>query len=883
MMRMRTRSGVGIVPAVILMAAGLASARFGQDPLADPGGRHGQPGFDEGAMVVDLSGPIEPGRLYLRVGVQDLAMRGDLRFGPADALRAVHRGVIALDGPMTPARERMLQQAGVVPGAYLPAFAWLTDFRAADAAALRRMDFVVWAGEYDDAWRLDPELGRRAGVSDARQALYDAGLIPVDVTLFEDVDPGSAAAELAALGAAVHFTDSMGGTHIVAATIAFEQLEALRSVPWIQYVEEGPDITLRNNNARWIVQSNQSGTFPLYTNGLRGEGQVVGILDTRVDRNHCSFSDTQPIGPLHRKILAYNASAGASSHGTHVAGTAVGDANSNANTRGVAYAAKLVYNLTPSYNETSIRNALITHHNQGARVHTNSWGDDSTTAYNSLARGFDTFSWDYEDSLCCLAVTNTSTLKNPENAKNLLAVGATNPTPNQHQHCTGGAGPTADQRRKPEVYAPGCSTNSSRSGTSCSTISESGTSMASPAVAGAGLLMRQYFVDGYYPTGVATPGNAFTPTGALVKAMLVNSATDMTGVSGYPSNLEGWGRILARDAMTLPGSSRQVVVRQRRNADGFTTGQQEDHQVQVLGSAQRLKVTMVFTDRGATAGASFTPINDLDLEVYSPSGTLYRGNVFSGGSSTTGGSRDDRNNVEQVHLNSPPVGTWTIRVRAHAVNQLKQGYALVVSGQIEDIGSEPPPPPPANNACAAAQVVGAGSHGFTTISATTDGPDEVLNCTSPTLIQQDIWFLYAPDCGGNVTISLCDVDYDARIAVYFGGSCPTQPGQNVVACGTGCATQIVLPGSVGLTYLIRVGGNGSATGSGTLVIECEAPPPPSCPTDIDGSGTTDFNDLLALLSAWGPCPGGCPADIDGNGTADFNDLLALLSAWGPCD
>jgi hypothetical protein len=49
-------------------------------------------------------------------------------------------------------------------------------------------------------------------------------------------------------------------------------------------------------------------------------------------------------------------------------------------------------------------------------------------------------------------------------------------------------------------------------------------------------------MDGFYPSGAATPGDAFTPTGALVKAVLVNTCQDMTSISGYPSNQEGWGR-----------------------------------------------------------------------------------------------------------------------------------------------------------------------------------------------------------------------------------------------------------------------------------------------------------------------------------------------------
>ena len=50
------------------------------------------------------------------------------------------------------------------------------------------------------------------------------------------------------------------------------------------------------------------------------------------------------------------------------------------------------------------------------------------------------------------------------------------------------------------------------------------------------------------------------------------------------------------------------------------------------------------------------------------------------------------------------------------------------------------------------------------------------------------------------------------------------------------------------------------------------------PGDVDGNGVVDFNDLLAVLAAWGPCAG-CPADFDGNGFVDFNDLLTLLANW----
>jgi endonuclease/exonuclease/phosphatase family metal-dependent hydrolase len=55
------------------------------------------------------------------------------------------------------------------------------------------------------------------------------------------------------------------------------------------------------------------------------------------------------------------------------------------------------------------------------------------------------------------------------------------------------------------------------------------------------------------------------------------------------------------------------------------------------------------------------------------------------------------------------------------------------------------------------------------------------------------------------------------------------------------------------------------------------------PYDLDGDGTVGFNDLLAVLSAFGPCPAppaDCPADFDASGAVDFGDLLEILAAFG---
>jgi hypothetical protein len=48
--------------------------------------------------------------------------------------------------------------------------------------------------------------------------------------------------------------------------------------------------------------------------------------------------------------------------------------------------------------------------------------------------------------------------------------------------------------------------------------------MATPVMAGNAVLVRQYFRRGFYPSGRPSAGDAVRPSGALVKAMLLNSA-----------------------------------------------------------------------------------------------------------------------------------------------------------------------------------------------------------------------------------------------------------------------------------------------------------------------------------------------------------------------
>src|SRR4029453_13314788 len=98
--------------------------------------------------------------------------------------------------------------------------------------------------------------------------------------------------------------------------------------------------------------------------------------------------------------------------------------------------------------------------------------------------------------------------------------------------------------------------------------------------------------------------------------------------------------------------------------------------------AEPFKVTAAWTDFPSTPAASVNLANDLDLIVTGPTGTVWRGNVFPGGQSATGGSADRRNTLEQVLLLTPATGTYTVTVRSFTVPSGPQPFALVVTREI---------------------------------------------------------------------------------------------------------------------------------------------------------------------------------------------------------
>ena len=94
-------------------------------------------------------------------------------------------------------------------------------------------------------------------------------------------------------------------------------------------------------------------------------------------------------------------------------------------------------------------------------------------------------------------------MSSPAIAKNAVAVGALDASYVKVAQFSS-RGPTPDGRLKPDLVAPGSSLVSAADGEACGTVTMSGTSMATPIVTAAAALVRQYFREGFFPSGAKT-------------------------------------------------------------------------------------------------------------------------------------------------------------------------------------------------------------------------------------------------------------------------------------------------------------------------------------------------------------------------------------------
>ncbi|MBN2308298.1 MAG: S8 family serine peptidase, partial [Candidatus Hydrogenedentes bacterium] len=557
------------------------------------------------------------------------------------------------------------------------------------AAAVAGEAGVTAAYAVDTAWKMDPEVAAARypehalvelpGASGRGSRSSDEPTVAFTVLFHGDVALANAAVQaVERLGGVVHGRlEAVNGLEVWIPAGNEKRLAEQDIVQWVEFVPPPFHFTNAENRELTEVARLQEAPF-----SLDGSGVTVMVYDggsatvSHVDLEGRAFAcDKSPV----------------CEHATHVAGTIAGSGAARPDRlyRGMAPAAEVRsygWPMDPSLggppNEGNV--GLFADYAEavrtfGAAVANNSWGFNANT-YNATVEFFDIAAAGGElgPPLCVVFAngneqrysdTGFETTGAPALAKNVISVGALNAN-DDSMTAFSSWGPTHDGRLKPDVCAPGGQSDGDGGVTSCAPDggyqAMQGTSMAAPTVTGICALLFQDW-------RARRPGQP-DPRNATIKALLAHNAVDL-GRPG-PDYSHGYGSVRA-----------QATIECMRR-DGFVEGAvdhgaSEDYAVVIESAVPALKATLAWDDFPGTENTARDLINDLDLVAIAPDGRTrhlpWHLDPGHPDAPATRGPRDDLNNMEQVLVENPAPGTWTVRVTGASVPYGPQKFSLVAT------------------------------------------------------------------------------------------------------------------------------------------------------------------------------------------------------------
>jgi len=502
--------------------------------------------------------------------------------------------IVQFDGPIENSWKKALKDTGADIFDYIPDFAFIIRMDSIKEQVVRTLPHVRWLGIYQPSYRISQNALDKMFLKEAEVAEDEIPYVLLRVTVFPGEDLDRIKSEIAALDGIIMDEVTTKWKSTLKVKVLPNRIADLPPISGIKWIESWPEWKKSNNVSTDVMNVRT----PRDTYGLYGESQTVGVCDTGLDQGstlpatlHDDFEDgsgnTRVIQII--DLVGDGADDVNSGHGTHVAGSVLGNGIMSGSTpssdlfpstsfAGLAPKANLIsqaHGDNTSGGVTGIPsdlNILFSQaDNAGADLHTNSWGHIAGGRYDSSSENVDQYTWDHRDFLILFSAMNEGTdtdgdgvidlysMGSPATAKNCLTVGASegnrpsgagydftwgffhpykfsaNPIYSDHvSNDPGGIaafssrGPVLDGRYKPDIVAPGTNILSTRSSVA------SGTGWGT--------------YDPYYMwmggTSTSTPLAAGTaalmreylinekgftnPSAALIKAALLNSAEDIS-------------------------------------------------------------------------------------------------------------------------------------------------------------------------------------------------------------------------------------------------------------------------------------------------------------------------------------------------------------------
>lgn len=475
-------------------------------------------------------------------------------------------------------------------------------------------------------------------------------------------------------------------------------------------IENGKPIVITTHD---INGAKATKTDKLQTGGslglnLNGENMIIGVWDQEsVLGTHDEFKDDQ-ITPKSRVIYPEfppNVFLGTvSDHATHVAGILLGKGK-DTNAKGMAPKA-ILRSFDWSDDDTEAlteggNGLLLSNHSYGVPIfnssNTQQISSNNIGAYTSDAKIWDEVSFaapyylavnsagndgDSSKSYPGALAPGYDKLTGNKTAKNILVVANADPFVNPISGAlitltinpSSSQGPTDDFRIKPDITGDGTNVYSSISTSNSSYDTYSGTSMASPNVAGTLLLLQQYYnqLSGNYMKS------------ATIKGLVCHTALDDSRIG--PDPIFGWGLLNAEDAAnTIKDASNGLSVIKELS---ISNGNTYTYSFSASGSS-KLKATICWTDPAGTSSSSpnnvLTPrlVNDLDIRLKDSNSTVFTPWKLDNSNVTGSAIKGDNNvdNIERIDINNPVTGQYTLTVthKGTLVNG-SQAFSLIITG-----------------------------------------------------------------------------------------------------------------------------------------------------------------------------------------------------------
>ncbi|MBX3473351.1 MAG: S8 family serine peptidase [Planctomycetes bacterium] len=569
--------------------------------------------------------------------------------------------------------------------------------RAADARALARVQALL---------RAEPSvLGTVLQVREDRlsRGLVDRAVAPpvgdYRVLFWRDTPLESARALLVECGAIViEATVDRDGqpdldTPYLDVRLSAAGFAVLESSQWVENLSAAP-WHVTTNQVSAAMSKADGATVGVSPYNLDGSDQIVGVWDSGPARDtHEQFQNapaTSLINNGTKRILRVDTTSN-TNHGTHVTGTIIGDGTGNAAAKGFAPKA---YVLSHDWNNIDQERRAAKHSwNHVADNHSYADFNGTSDDWGNYTAGTQQVDFTNRDFLLCQvqsAGNYASTQPGGTGTKPFSGGTCTVPSYNAHRNgfviaaaqdnmdITGfsSRGPAIDGRLVPQFCANGEGLTSAIASGNTAYDSYSGTSMSGPSFCGGVALLSQLWRREHSDRILAPD-----------EARSIVALTCMDRGNTGPDYIYGFGIIDVQAAADLILADKQsggnrIVRGQVRHGDVV------EYTIAVSSSTNPLRLCMSWLDIYANINAATTLVNDLDVELESPTGTIrypYAGLLacVAGAQNhtftTTGPNR--RDNIELVHVDSPATGNWKVRVRGHSLPASPQtGFPNAVQG-----------------------------------------------------------------------------------------------------------------------------------------------------------------------------------------------------------